>query len=190
MNLFCRLTSLLLFSAFTVLASASPLDFKANILDPPAPDAPSFPTFIITASPFEVIFSGCVAGELPNGLTADGCFAGVNRTGLNWTSLELVFPNDAVLNSQPVDCSLAPSDNIFFSPSCGFDAQDYTLTYTNGVLGNNDFFFITETGVPAELFPHGTATVLSITATPEPASLLLIATGLGAVLFTGKLNRW
>lgn len=190
MKLFCRLTSVVLFFACTILAGASPLDFKANILDPPPPAAPTFPTFVITASPFDVVFTTCQAGELPNGLTADGCFAGVNRTGLNWTSLELVFPNNAVLNSQPVDCSLAPSDNIFFNPSCGFDAQDYTLTYTNGVLGNNDFFFITETGVPAELFPQGTATVLSSTATtPEPAPLLLLATGLGMALFTGKLYR-
>lgn len=185
-----RLAPILLLFASAIFAGASPLDFKANILDPPAPSEPTFPTFIISASPFSVMFSSCVAGELPNGLTADGCFAGVNRTGSNWTSLQIIFPNDLVLNSQPVDCSLAPSDNIFLSPDCTVDQQQYTLTFANGVLGNNDFFFITEAGVPAELFPVGVATVLSTTATtPEPSSLLLLATGLGAALLVTKLER-
>ncbi len=191
MKLSFRLAPIALLFGSAVFSRASPLDFKANILDPPAPVSPTFPTFIISASPFSVVFSSCVAGELPNGLSPDGCFAGVNRTGSSWTSLQIVFPNDVVLNSQPVDCSLAPSDNIFLSPTCTVDEQQYTLTFANGVLGNNDFFFITETGVPAELFPDGVATVLSTTATtPEPSSLLLLATGLGAAaLFVMRLER-
>ncbi len=127
MKLLCRLAAISVLSMWVNVAGASPLDFKANILDPPAPSAPTFPTFIISASPFEVAFSTCVDGELPNGLKADGCFAGVNRTGLNWTSLQVIFPNDLVLDSQPVDCSLAPSDNIFFNPRCSVDEQQYTL---------------------------------------------------------------
>lgn len=187
MKVISRLASIAFLFACTVLASATPADFKANVLDPPAI---GFNTAIITASPFEVSFSTCQPNELPNGLTADGCFAAVNRTGLDWTSIQFVFPNDSVLNSQPTDCSPAPSDNIFQSADCGFDSDVYTLVFSNGILHNNDFFFVTETGVPAELFPSGTATVLTTTAsTPEPASFVLLATGLGMSLCAWKLQR-
>ena len=189
MTLFCRLSGAAFFAALPILASASALDFKANVLDPP-PANTTFPTFVISASPFTVKFTTCVQGELPNGLVADGCFAGVNRTGLDWIGMKFVFPNDDVLDSQPTDCSPAASNNIFSDAKCSLDGPVYNLIFTDGVLHDNEFFFVTETGVPADLFPEGIATVTTAAATtPEPATFFLLASGMGSALFARKRFR-
>ena len=189
MNLLCRLFSVASLFTCCTLASASALDFKANVLDPPLPLTPTFPTYVISSSPFEVSFSPCVADELPGGLTADGCFAGINRTGLGWTGLQFIFPNDSVLASQPVDCSPAASSNVFSQANCVSDASVYTLTFSEGTLNNSELFFLTETGVPALLFPEGVGTALTTTPTPEPSSWMLIGTGLGVLSMAWKRRR-
>ncbi len=166
----------------TGLAGATPVDFHMHILDPP----PSFSVLPITSTPFPVSFTACGLNELPSG-TADGCFAGVNRTGDDWVGLQLTFANNTALAGQLPNCSPAPppADNIFASTDCTFDGSSYALIFTDGVIRNGDFFFITEDGViPPEDFGTGTATVTVLT--PEPAPVLLLSTGL--ILFVFLFN--
>lgn len=194
MKSFSRLALVVFISGCTAFASASDADYRTNVLDPLPPiGETSYPTFIITSTTFQISFSACAPNELPGGIQADGCFAGVNKSGFTWDNLQFTFPNTDVLHSQPVSCEPAASDNIFGNTDCELDPNGlYVLNFTNGLLMSGDFFFVTEDGVvPASSFPTGTATVLTST-TPEPAPLLLLATGLiamGIVVRSGLHNK-
>ena len=189
MTRFCRFASFALLVGATCLAGASPLDYKTDVLDPPPPAGQSsYPTFVILTTPFDFNFTTCAPYELPNGLSADGCFAGVNRTGSDWTGLQYTFPNQGAIYNQPVACDPATSDNIYSSFSCSLDPATglYVISFSSGVIRDGDYFFIIEDGiVPAESFPQGHATVTTST-TPEPSSLILLGTGGLAVLSTWR----
>ena len=176
MTRLCRAAATALLGFASVYACADPLDFKAHLLDPPST---SFPTFPITSNPFVVTFSACAQGELPGNNTADGCFAGVNRSGYDWLGLEFAFSNTVALGSQPVDCSPAPSNNIFSSTQCNLDqaSNTYFLDFNSGVIRDGELFFLTEEGVDPAVFPTGTGTITASTLTPEPSSFLLLLTG-------------
>ena len=164
---------------FTGLAGAAPIDFHMHVLDPPPP---SFTVQPILTTPFTFSFTECSPGELPNNMTASGCFAGVNSTGQDWTSLQITFADNSVLAGQAPNCDLTGSNNIFSGTDCSLDGSTYVLSFMDGVLHNNDFFFITEDGVdPPEGFGTGTGTVTDAVMTPEPGSILLLSTGI--VLF-------
>jgi hypothetical protein len=173
-------------------AKADPIDFHIKVLDPLPPADPSYPLYPITSTSFSISFSPCIAGELPSGMTADGCFAGRNLSGLTWTGLDMSFPAGGVLAGQPASCAPAPSDNIFSATDCPVDPANgsYDLGFDDGIIRSGDYFFITEDGVvPPSDFPIGsvTATVL----TPEPASMVLLSTGVllfGCLLY-GERSR-
>lgn len=173
------------------LAKADSVDFHMNVLDPPPPTDPSYPLYLITTTSFSVTFTDCVAGELPSGMTADGCFAGRNISGQDWDNLQLTFASGGVLTGQTANCAAAPSDNIFSDADCPESPDNglYTLTFTDGVIANGDYFFITEDGVtPATDFPTGNAQVL----TPEPGSIVLLSTGIllfGWLLYGERLRK-
>src|SRR5580698_5051819 len=77
----------------TGAAKADTLDFHMVVLDPPS--APGFTTVPIFTTPFTITFSACAPGQLPTNTlgTYEGCFSGVNRTGNDWTGLDLTFDN-------------------------------------------------------------------------------------------------
>lgn len=174
-------------------AKADPIDFHIRVLDPPPPANPSYPLFPISSTSFDVSFTPCIIGELPSGMTADGCFAGRNVSGLDWTGLDMSFPDGGVLAGQPASCAPAPSDNIFNATDCPVNPANgsYDLGFSDGVIHNGDYFFITEDGVvPPTDFPTGQVTA-STAMTPEPASIVLLSTGIllfGCLLF-GERSR-
>jgi len=175
----------------TVLAGATPVDFHMRVLDPPPPTDPSYPLYLIQSTSFDVSFTGCVPGELPGSNTAVGCFAGRNISGQDWNNLQLTFPNIGPLVGQTANCDPGISDDIYSNADCAASPDDslFTLLYSDGVIPNGGYFFITEDGVdPATDFPQGRATVL----TPEPGSILLLSTGVllfGCLLYGQWLRR-
>ena len=182
------LRSLVCLSFVAVASSAGAT--KINIFDPPG-----FTTNPITSSPFTIggstPFTACTAGELPDSsLVEDGCFAGVNRTGSNWSALELVVPNFGTSFTCNTDDQ---PDQIFSATNCAYNSSSnsYVLLFNAGTLANNQLFFITEDDIPPGSFPdvEAFATLVTAASTPEPSSLLLPATGLlgaGGLLSTRR----
>ncbi|HEV2711173.1 MAG TPA: hypothetical protein VGU67_13240 [Edaphobacter sp.] len=178
----------------TALAGATPVDFHMRVLDPPPPTDPSIPLHLITSTSFDVSFTPCLAGELPGDNTATGCFAGQNISGQAWDSMQLVFPNTGPLVGQDANCDPGVSDDIFSNVDCPASPgnSQFTLIYTDGLIANRGYFFITEDGVdPPTDFPTGRATV-GTAMTPEPGSIVLLSTGiflLGGLVYTERLRN-
>ncbi|HUZ94331.1 MAG TPA: hypothetical protein VMU57_05400 [Edaphobacter sp.] len=194
--LYCLVLIALIFGCIGP-AKADPVDFHIKVLDPPPP-ANSLPYLLypISGTSFNVYFTPCSpTGELPPGMTADGCFAGHNLSGLDWTGLDLSFPAGGVLTGQPASCAPASSGNIFTTTDCPVNPANgsYDLGFSDGTIfsGDRGYFFITEDGVvPPGNFPTGEATA-STAMTPEPASIVLLSSGVllfGCLLY-GERSR-
>lgn len=172
MKIFRWMLAAALVCGLTGVAKANS-DFHMVVLDP-------FATTPIFTTPFQFSFAACAAGQLPTNVknSYEGCFSGVNRTGKDWTGLQLVFSNTAPLGSQPAGCELDGSTDFFQSASCGLtpDESKYILSFTTGAIPNNGNFVIAEDGVDPALFPQVTGTATTAT-TPEPASIWLLSTG-------------
>ena len=187
----CFLAIAMVFGS-TGAALADPLDFHMVVLDPPG-----FNTVPIFTTPFIVSFSACAAGQLPTNTlgTYDGCFSGVNRTGEDWTGLELVFGNNSALNGQPAGCALdGGGADLFAEPApdaCDLqNGSEYVLIYTGGGIQNNENFVIAEDGVDPSDFPDITASVTTA-ATPEPGSIWLLGSGMLMIgLYFANRRKW
>lgn len=187
MEIFRCLAVIAVICGFTGLAGATTVDFHMHVLDPPPP---SFTVQPIFSTPFTFSFTECSPGELPDGGTASGCFAGVNRTGMDWNNLQITFADNDILAGQTPNCDLTSSHDIFSDTDCSLVGSTYILSFGDGLLSNNDFFFITEDGVdPPEGFGTGTGTVDSTVLTPEPASVLLLFTGIVGLGLLFKMER-
>lgn len=159
------------------IAKADPVDFHLVVVDPPT----GFNTTPITTltPPAVISFSNCVAGEIPGTVDPyEGCASFENSTSSALTNLELIFPNNGVLNSQTASCSPDPgtvsgtSVDFFQSFTCGLVGGNYVLDFSDGSIPVGALFTIAENGVPADCFPDGT-----LTTTPEPSSIWLLSTG-------------
>ncbi len=171
------------FCLLTGIAKADQADFHAVVLDPPP-----FATYPVFSTPFSpIVFTDC-AGQLPTNVVQsyDGCFTGVNRTGQDWVGLVLSFIDNAGTGGQPVGCLPDGGGADFFATSqCNLSGSVYTLTYTDGVIQNNEFFVIAEDGVDPESFPQGTLNAMTASTgpnsvVPEPGSIWLLSSGLSA----------
>jgi hypothetical protein len=177
------------------IAKADPIDYHIVIVDPPPPPPGSFSTTpITTLTPPPVIsFSNCVAGEIPGTVDPyEGCASFENSTSSALTNLELIFPNNGVLNSQTANCDGDPgtvsgtSVDFFQEASCNIVGGNYVLDFYDGSIPVGALFTIAEDGVPADCFPDGT-----LTTTPEPSSIWLMSTGallLGAFFCSQRRN--
>ncbi|MEO7030648.1 MAG: PEP-CTERM sorting domain-containing protein [Acidobacteriaceae bacterium] len=158
-------------------AKADPIDFRLNVLDPPANTL----RHNISSQPFAFSFGVCNFTLLPPGIspTPVGCFFGRNKTGVAWTGLSLIFPVSGGISTQTANCAPQPNGNIFSSANCGFanNNTQFFLSFRGGIIPNNGEFAITESGAPIKgdnAFPSG---ILGFTAVPEPGSVLLLSTG-------------
>ncbi len=182
MKLFRVIFAIAVFCGFSGMANASAIDFKMNVLDPPTYAS----AVVIHTLPFTISFSPCGAGELPGGLTASGCFAGVNDTGQAWSNLLFIFANNPGLGGQPTCGNPGLSYSIFSTASCSLtpDGSTYLLSFTNGIINVGDTFFVTEDGPAPDAFGIGLATVV-----PEPNTLLLMSSGVmmfGLLMAAGR----
>jgi hypothetical protein len=161
-------------------AFGSSIAFHTNILDP-------IDVNEITSNNFSFQFSACEPNEVPDGIAADGCFAGANESGQAWTSLTLTFAG-SILSGASVDCTPAPfnpqtqSDPNLFSviSGCGASGDSVTVTFSNGNIPTDAFpvdsFLIIETGITPD--EYGDITSTGAANAPEPQSFVLMFTGM------------
>jgi hypothetical protein len=176
------------------VAKADSIDFRMSVLDGPITGA-----FITDSTPFPVAFGNCPANLTAQG--ALGCFTGVNDTGGTITSIDLTFDNTVsttdptdffnFLNGQTPDC--VPSsffDNVnspcFLNGAANDPTATYILDFSGGSgippVGPGSTFYIAEFDASPDAFQGGTGSVTFTTAaTPEPSSILLLFTGIGAL---------
>ena len=179
MKRFCCFVAIAVCMGISGVARASSIDFSLNILDPTGVGVN--PLFSNT---FDVTFIPCSDYLLPAPVAADGCFEGINDTGLlpgttaeTWTSLVITIPDPTdVLGLSNATCGVLGGQGIFGSTSCPESGTTYTLSFSSGAIAPNNVFFIEETGVAASSFPEGTA-VAGTGTVPEPNSALLLVTG-------------
>jgi hypothetical protein len=192
---------LALFCGVASHARAQGANFHVQVLDPTCVTTPDAACTLLPGdpgTPFSINLTAqtCMdqVAHLPGGVlpTAPfGCFVGTNNTGTSLTGVDLSF-DASMIGAASCDTNLPGA--VFLVSSCtpptpGSPNPTYDLSFSDGAIVNSNFFIILETGLPAGDF-MGDATV---TATPEPDSLLLLSTGalmMAAGLYMKKQRRF
>jgi PEP-CTERM motif len=160
------LFALVLVCALCGIARAD--DFKLGVQDAPTTDIE------YTGSPLTVGFSSC-----HNGVATDGCVTIANDTGATLTSLVIDILADSVTRNDGGGGCASETAGITCNYSLIDNGTEYQFLFTgldipsDSTWCTSDTFTIEEQGIDPSRFPD--ATVRSVT--PEPASLLLLATG-------------
>ena len=137
------------------------------------------PNYSNLTMPTTFSFGSC-QGYLNNGVpvTDSGCFAGQNETGSPISSFTLSFGTDTALEQAGGASAATPSGDLFSNSSTvkSLNPINYVLSFSDGLIGNNVLFLITEDGLDPALFPEVSLTYTNVT--PEPPSVLLMGTSL------------
>jgi len=177
MKLLRYLPLIALVCALSSVAKAD--DFKLGVQD-------AGPTNIIyTGGTLDVTFSSCG----PHTPSTDGCVTILNDSGKTITSLVIDVPENSFTEAGGGgNCLTGPGFSSCTPPV--ITDGDYQFVFTGldipdgGFCNNDDTFELEEQGVDPKNFPK---TTVSTSVTPEPASLLLLATG--SLLCAGFIYR-
>ena len=180
-HLFRALFCLALFCG--VVSHAGAQNFHVQVLDPPpmnnCSSMPSLCTIAIPNQTFDVTFGADSCGQVPIGDiptdgTPFGCLVIINGTLDTFTSLSMTLSGPS---STDFECPTDVAGSIFSNSDCHQVAGDdstYSLLFSGTPgLGSTDTMIVFETG----LQPTSLSGDASVTATPEPDSILLMATG-------------
>lgn len=178
------------FAASSAFASDIRIIFDPNTDPPPANITNIFSNDI--GVPISVQWQSCSNLGIPSSLSGEtACIALNNISNQAISELTIAFTVPAALNGQTVDCE--NTDNFLTSNNCPAGTlttgQQVSITFSGGtaVPNDTDMFFGADTGninVPLSDYPG-----VSITAAPEPSTLLLLPIGL-LILGLGFGWRW
>lgn len=188
--------SLRCFLAMVVLGTSSFLahanipDFKFEILDPPT--GGPYLGYVNGTSSIPITFGICPSNNA-DAAGADGCFTAYNNTRTTFSAFAVSFDNYSsttsptdyfnYLNSQPANCDTSPATTAFSVAVCGFstDLSRYNLIFSGGQgFYPGEYIVLAEFGASQFAFQNVTGTAITVL-TPEPESLWLMATGMGAL---------
>jgi hypothetical protein len=184
----------MLFCGLSIHARADGIDFRATVLDGPN-DCLNDNTGCNIHDPSATLTLALSQAACPNNVTSDlpyGCYVGDNLTGETITSLSLIFTGGPYEDQTP-SCDSAGQGNVpsvFLVVTCQQVGSTYVLDFAGGtgVPTGTDFVFFEEGADPSLFNGTGTITV-AVATTPEPDSVLMLATGVmmaGLFVFTQR----